>query len=100
MDRIYKFLSDKKLEPFELLPVITVWITEKGSAQQLIDWINGLEREKTSIFAALGAVDSVEDVQEDQLASGGTEGGGAEGIVPIKIQAQFESQTRAQKSNL
>lgn len=55
MDRIRAGLDNKKFEPCELLPLITLWITEKGSAAQFIDWVNGLSQEKEEIFRALNA---------------------------------------------
>ncbi|AUT11864.1 movement protein [Juncus maritimus associated virus] len=61
-DKFCNYLDKRQVEPAELLPLITRWIVEKGSAQQFIDWINGLQREEKEIFRALNACsDSKED---------------------------------------
>ena len=65
MDTLLKHLEsrDKKLDPCDLLPLITEWIVDKGSAKQLIDWINGLELEKEEIFKSLNSC-SVREEEE------------------------------------
>nr|QFG76366.1 pre-CP/V2 [Grapevine geminivirus A] len=55
MDRLYSSFQDKRLHPAEILPHVTQWICEKGTAQQLIDWIHGLQSEKEEIFRTLDA---------------------------------------------
>ncbi|GAB4857114.1 hypothetical protein Ancab_015025 [Ancistrocladus abbreviatus] len=56
MDGVCHHLFDCSLvEPVDLLFVISVWIIRKGSAQQLIDWINGLWDEEAALFRALNS---------------------------------------------
>nr|QNN81453.1 V2 [Grapevine geminivirus A defective DNA] len=55
MDGLYSSFQDKRLHPAEILPHVIQWICEKGTAQQLIDWIHGLQSEKEEIFRTLDA---------------------------------------------
>jgi hypothetical protein len=43
----------------DILSIVTHWLLKKGTAQQLIDWVNGLQREEEALFSALHAATDV-----------------------------------------
>lgn len=87
MDRLRSTLENGKLEPVQLLPLVTKWICEKGSASQLIEWVNGLSREKAEIFRALNACsDSEATEMEERIGPVINEAG----FVPVHVQAEVD----------
>lgn len=91
MDRLISFLDNKKLEPKSLLPIVTLWISEKGSATQLIEWIHGLQREKEAIFRSLDAC-SIGETEEMEADAGQHDG--EAGLVSIEIQAEADGPSK------
>jgi hypothetical protein len=54
----------------DILSIITHWLLKRGTAQQLIDWVNGLQREEEALFSALHAATDVSQkaVSDDDLS--------------------------------
>ncbi|AQT01548.1 AV2 protein [Sida golden yellow spot virus] len=73
MDQLFCQLEGNKIEPKDLLPAVSRWIVEKGTAQQFIDWINGLQAETKGLFHALNAVPDGEEIQTDSAEVDGEE---------------------------
>nr|QIV15591.1 V2 protein [Apple geminivirus] len=72
MEAVFNHLVGKKLQPKDVLPAITAWICEKGTGQQLIDWVNGLEGEKEAIFRALNSCSAEQEGEMEAVDDGGS----------------------------